>query len=244
MATNVFGKDISRVFFPLENNEPLNLPSQVPALYLYDTRPSYEDAADGTGSVQSKTYWTHDETTPFPRSYTWDAVDDPSPTAQAQASTYWEALNFRNQASEQIQTIVRSLVLARTEELDSDVSTSVQDLRDAYPHISNYLTDVQLGEILEDALEEFKIDLEGRDIDYSKVYDLKKCRLALAYKAISLSCLTQIRERDDKHNFRYEEYKEKYTALLRLINIPVDSDNDGQADSTADTNFGVVINFR
>lgn len=244
MASNVFGKDISRVFFPLEDNEPLNLPSQVPALYLYETRPNYTDAAAGTGALQSLTYWTHDENTPFPRSFTWNAVDDPSPSTQAQAKTYYEAINFRTQASEQIQTLVRSLTLERVQELDSVPGTSIQDLKDAYPGISNYLTDAQLEEILEDALEEFKIDLEGKGIEYHKVYDLRKSRLALAYKAISLSMLSQIRERDDKHNFRYEEYKEKYTAIMNLITIPIDTDSDGEPDAIADTDFGVVINYR
>ena len=244
MSVNVFGKDISRVLFPLEDNEPLNLPSQAPELYLFSSKPNLTDAAAGTGSVQTKTYWSHDENSPFPRSYTSDAIDNPSPTSQASALTYWEALNFRAQATEQIQTILRSLVLEKVEELDSIPGASVQDLKDAYPAISNYLTDAQLEGLLSDALEEFKIDLEGRGIEYNKIYSLYKTRLALAYKAISLSAFTQIRERDDKHNLRFEIYDNKYTTILKLIKIRVDTDGDGQPDTIADTDFGTVINLR
>lgn len=244
MDKYLFGQSISRTFFALQDNEPLNIPSQAPALYLFNDRPTFEAASLGTDAVQTLNYWGHDTTTPFPRSYTWEPVANPSPNGGVYIKRYWEGVNWYNDLAQQIQTIIRPLELEAAEELDSIPGTSIDDIKSAYPAISSYLTDAQLTFQLTTAIDEFKLDLEARGYQYHQLYNLKKARIALAYLAIANASFTQFQNIDDKFYVRWEKYNAKYSALMAKMNFEVDVDGDNEPDGNAETGSRFIISVR
>lgn len=244
MDKYLFGQSISRAFFALQDNEPVNIPSQAPTLYLFTDRPTFSAASIGTNALQTKAYWTHSDTSPYPRYYTWDPVPNPSPNGGEYVKQYWEGINWYNDLAHQIQTIIRPLELEAAQELDSIPGTSVQDIKDVYPKIGAYLSDSELGAHLTIAIDEFKNDLEAKGIEYHQVSKLRKVKYALAYKAISVSSLSQIQEVNDKHYIRWETYDNMYRSLLSRISMPVDRDGDNLPDETVSGTITELINER
>ena len=76
-ARYVFGKEIKRDFIPYENEEPFNLPTQSPVIYLFDSEPSIADALSGIGALvgYTLTSWIESQSKPFTRSYTFPAIN-------------------------------------------------------------------------------------------------------------------------------------------------------------------------
>lgn len=244
MDRYLFGQSISRTFYALEDNEPFPIPSQAPAIYLFSSRPTFEAASLGTDAIQTVNYWSHDATSPYPRTYNFSPVSDPSPGGTSYTRQYWEGVNWYNDLAQQIQTIIRSFEIERTEELDSIPGTTVADITAVYPKITSYLSNNELTSHLAIALDEFKIDLEAQGIEYHQAFRLRRAKYALAYKAISISSLSQIQELNDKHYIRWEQYDQMYRGMLSKIQLPTDLDGDNEPDEIAELNQSVFINER
>lgn len=229
----VFGKDITRRFYPMEANEPLNLPTQTPTIYIFNSQPSRDKAIAGTDAIETILTWTAASVTPFERTYTISALDDPDADSSSQSAIFWEAINFTTKLSGEIQTVIRAFVVERVEGPDSEPGTTAADLIDIYPAITAYLTPKQLDAHLRLAQDELKIDLEAMGIRWSRVHELSKLKLILAWKTIALSSESQIKTAEDKFDRRADLYNSKYERGLKNVVIPYDSDGDGKVDSKA-----------
>lgn len=229
--THVFGAPVQRKFYPLSGSDPVSLPSQSASIYLFSSQPSLADAAAGTGAVATQNYWLQGTASPYPCLYSFNQITDPEPTSSVDSRTYWEAINFVLQLGSQTQTHVRAFDVERSYSGESIPGTNVTDIKEAYPAISNYLDDNEIGDLLSITEEEFKLDLEAKGVSYARVYDLQKARLALAYKTIALAMLGQIRDQGDKHQFRYDEYSKLYSVALGRLTLPVDTNKDGAKDT-------------
>lgn len=222
-----FGKDIIRRLYPEENGKPINLPVQDPTIYLFSAQPTLAAAAAGTGAVQTCTSWTQATVEPWTLTYSFTAINDPAPTSSTPSLTYWEALLYKLKTGAQVQTLLRTIELERVSGAPEQPETSTEDLVNIYPAITSYATEQQLKEFLAIAIQEIKTELESKGIEWAHVGNLTKLKLALAYKTISLVALSQIRERQDKHEYRYTEFDAKYQAQMQTIKLKVDEDQDG-----------------
>lgn len=237
----LFGLDIKRAFYPLRGTEPLLLPSQTPSIYVFADAPTRDEAQNGTGAVQTVSTWNEDTVEPYPRRYTIAAIDDPDPDSQIDEKWYWEAINFVNQDSEQTQTVIRAFRVIRAAGVGSIPGTSVEDLKRIYPAIESYLGNEELAAMLSTAETELKQDLEDRGLVWSKLFDLDKLRLALAFKAIALANLSQLVESNDKFAVRSEIFERKYTGMLTKVNLPMDSGTDGAPDVAVKPSLGAWV---
>jgi len=230
MITPIFGKDFIRLFFPELDGEGLNLYSQSPTIYIFDAQPTRTDAAAGTGADSTISSWTEQDTAPFARFYTVPAIDDPEPTSTTNSRTYWEAINFRYAAAEQIQTLVRAFEIERVTALDDLLIASKNELKGYFPGLSNYVDDNDLDEYLVLATDKVKNDIQKKGLDWYKLREHSRLKLALIYKTIALSQLGQIREVNDRFKFRFDQFEKWYTEEMAALVLPYDSDGDGLAE--------------
>lgn len=238
-----FGKTITRKFYPKENDIPLSIPSQAAEIYLFANRPTWEDARAGTGAAQSVTTWSQGGVTPYPQTYSFSAVDDPAPTENLLSRSYWEAINFVAELTQQKQTVIREFTLERPRGNEDTPGTTVDDIKDVFPAINNYLTDAQIEAHLSVAEAELQNDLLARGIRWSRVAALANTKLAIAYKSLSLSSLSQIKESGDRHALRYEEFKQLYQSAMKAVPIEVDTDEDGKADVKGPITSDTIIAY-
>lgn len=239
-----FGKDIVRKLYPEENLQPLQVPVQNPTIYLFSAQPSLADAALGTNAIQTVTSWTQNGIAPYAITYSFTSVSDPSTTGSTYGRTYYEALLYRNKAAAQVQQVIRTFDLERPEAPAEAPNATVTDLANVYPAITAYATTPQLTEHIGIALEEIKTELRAKGLDWAQLGNQARLKYALAYKTISLVCLSQIREREDKHEFRYKEFQLKYQAQMDSIALPFDENKDGIFDSVEQAQSMFVIGER
>lgn len=245
MTSYIFGKDITRKFYPLEDGEPINLYSQAPAIYLFTEQPSLAVARAGTGAVQTVNYWTDSAVSPYPKTYTFTAVDDPAPEATSPpCSYYWEAINFYAKAGGQLQTKLRTIELEKPQGTESVPGTTAEDLKVIYPAIENYVEDdTELENFIVVAQDEIKRDLKAKGIEWGTIEGLKDLKYALAFLTIQYFSESNIVSADDKFAIRAEIYSKKYTKAMSDITVKFDSDNDGAVDEVAEVS-GVLIGSR
>jgi hypothetical protein len=230
----LYGKTISRVFYPTSNGgEPLQIPVQTLQYFLFaNGRPSIEDAEDGTGSVSSGTQVAQSATAPFQVSYTYPAYSDPNPEEIGDnEELLWESILYRNQLSEQIQVAIRSFKIARTVGMDQIIGTDITAVKEVFPSISNYMTDTEIADFIENAELDLKNRLRAKGIRYERVLDLREFKLAIAYKAIADASSVSIVQPNDKHAQRWAMFEDKYKDQLQLVVFAYDADQDGEADS-------------
>lgn len=229
-----FGKDITHTFYPSLDGEAINLPSQVPSIFLWheDNKPSTVTAAQaGTSAIGSEiVYWTHSDINPYPRAFTIPKIDDPYPESTDTYQGYWLAINYIAQAGGTKHTVMQYFECERLRPVDGVPGAELRDLKEVYPAITAYLKDSELEAFLTIAEEEMRFEFEAKGFEWARVYDLKKTRLALAYKTIALCALSQIKEDGDKHHLRFSEFNRKYEQFLSSLTLPLDTDKDDVPD--------------
>lgn len=229
-----FGKDIAHTFYPTLDGEPVNLPSQVPSIFLWhdDDKPNTIAAAQaGLDAIGAEiVYWNHTEDAPYPRTFTIPAIDDPDPESSETGQGYWLAINYIAQNAGTKQTVMQYFECQRLRPTDGVPGTTIADLKEVYPAISAYLSDSQLANFLSIAEEEMRFEFESKGFEWVRIYDLKKTRLALAYKTIALCALSQIKEDNDKHSIRFNQFNTRYENFLSSLTLPIDTDKDDVPD--------------
>lgn len=233
MSYSVFGKAISRKFYPLINDNPNQLPSQNPTIYVFTSQPTLNDARDGGGAQQTISTWSQNSSSPYECTYTIAAIEDPDPESAVPQRTYYVAINYVLVAAGQVQTVLQTLDIERASGTDSVHGITYSDLVEVYPAITAYASNNQLGSIINIAQDELELKLRGKGIRLSDVQNIDEARRAIAYRAIQLLSEAQISTPDDKWATRREIYKEKFQESLKDTILYVDTNRDGIPDSVA-----------
>lgn len=227
-----FGKDFTRYYYPLVDDatpESL-LTSQTPAIYIFDTQPGRNSAASGSGAVQTIADWTWDEGAKG-WSYTVSAINDPDTTSSEVIRTYWEAVNFRLQASKQIQTDVRAFSLQRVTGHATSVGVNDDLLRSYFPQLDSCSTESQRSAYITLAIEDVKARLKSKGYEWARVARPDRLNIAIAYKVLYMIMLVQLQSGNDKYAVKYEEFKSIFTNTLDGLILEYDSNKDGEPDS-------------
>jgi hypothetical protein len=244
MTYYIFGKDISRKFYPLSNDEPYQIPTQTPTIYIFESQPNLEDARDGGGAVATISSWSQNASSPYDCTYTISAIDDPTPESLIPQRTYYEAINYIAQTSEQIQTVVRSFEIERASGSSAVVGVTYTDLVEVYPAITAYASANQLGSIIGIATDEIELKLKGKGVRWSDIQNVNELKRAVAYRSIQLLSESQFSESNDKFVTRREIYKEKFEESMADTVLYVDIDKDGVPDQIKTGKPGYVISSR
>lgn len=237
----VFGKDISREFNPEEGGQPLQIPSQTPEIYVYDSEPTRTDALAGTGSIASITSWSQLAHTPFTCTYTIPAIADTNSEGSVEGLWFYESIKFVTQDGEGEQLVIRAFFVELPRGNDSYPTVDVLEIKDNYPNIASYLEDEQISEFVQSAITELRGDLEAKGVEWNRVSELHKTKLAVAYKTIALCSFSQMKEPGDKFDRRYEEFGKKYQQELSKYKLPVDLNGDGKPDSIVTPQTSYII---
>jgi len=231
MTDHIFGKAISRGFTSYVENTEIIVSITAPTIYLFDSEPTLEEARAGTDALQTLSSWTRATSAPFLNTYSFTAVEDPSPTSATDSYTYWEAINYYPEAAGQKQTVVRSFTISRAKAGEDSIGLTIADVKEVYPQITSYLTDGQLTAILDAATDQMKIDLEAVGLKWANIKSQSKLALTLAYLCIAMSAESQITTEGDRFAARADRYHEKYSGNLKKIELSYASDNSSTADS-------------
>lgn len=241
MTEHIFGKAITRGFTSYIENTEIIVSTDSPSIYLFSSEPSLTVARAGTEALQTLSSWTRAVNAPFLNAYNFAAVSDPDPTGATDSYTYWEAINYYPEAGGQKETVIRNFAISRAQAGEDSAGTSIDDVKKVYPAIESYLTDTQLTDILDSALEQMKIDLEAVKLSWGKIKSQSRLKLTLAYLCIAMSSESQIMPPQDKFTKRAEIYNEKYAQNLKKISLSYDSNGNSTADTKQKAGMSFMI---
>lgn len=227
----LFGKSFTRVFYAGNDGTAVQLPVQMPTIYIFDEQPTRQEAEAGTGAIQTITSWTQSSTTPFGNSYTVAAINDPDTTSSTVERVYWEAIRYTLEASEQVQTTIRSFEVRRAFGPDALPGTTVAQLKEVYPSISAYFSDAQLADFLETATTELLNYFHKKKLIWEHVDSLERLQLPLAYRTILVGLRTLVITQGDRHSERYRLFKEAHDEFMEGLALPYDTNQDGVSDA-------------
>lgn len=241
MADAIFGKSITRQFYPLENGEPINLPSQAPDIYLFSELGNVSDMILGTGAFDRIQYWTESATRPYLRQYVINAIQDPVPGESTREKTYYELINYVAQSAGQSQYHLREITVERALATESVPDTSISDMKEIYPGVDDFCSDVELSAHLSNAEEEVKLGFESKGFEWGKIKGLKKARLSLAYKALQIACESLIVNDGDRFAIKAITFRDRYNDFMKVLKFDYDSDADGTIDAKVENDPSFVF---
>ena len=229
-----FGKSFTYQFFPLADEVALtSLPSQTPAIYVFDDsgRPGYAEASAGTGAVQTVTSWTANGHNGY--DITIAAIDDPDPDSTLARRTYWIAINFILASSEQSQCLIRALEMERVTAHHKRITVTSSDLQAFWPAINSYCTLVELDGMLDLSRAVIREDLRNKGFEWATLYRPDRLYHACVYKALDLACLSQLQQQGDKFDKLHEQFSRFFEQIMAGLKIEIDANLDGSPDGKA-----------
>jgi hypothetical protein len=221
-----FAKDFTYTFTPEVDGDPVTLPSQTPAIYIFDSRPSRDNVLNGTGSpVQTITTW--DETDGYKRLISVDGISDPNPTSESTSENYWIGIKFKLDTSEDYQAVIFDLLLERVAAHQDEILTSISRLKDIYPDIDTYANEEDCVGFIDKAKEHVEGNLTAKGYVWAQIKRLKTLSLIVDYRALMLFANTQ---RGDLFKDLRAEWKQEAQEMLANLKLDYDADGDGSPE--------------
>lgn len=226
-----FGQNISYSFYPLLDNEAATIPAgvltQTPDIFVFtDNVPSRSAAASGDGAIVVVNTWTWN---PNKRAWTFTipAIDDPDPQSNISQRTYWIAINFVLQSTQQIQTVLKPLPLSRVVGHDKVVAVNQDDLKKYFPQVEAYSSELQRVAYINQAVEEVKAYLRAKGFEWAKIQRADRLELCVIFKALSMIMLAQVQEPGDKFALKYQEFKGSFTQNIESLRFEYQEQEGG-----------------
>lgn len=230
-----FGKSVEREFYPVRDVGGISVPyalySTTANIYLFEDAPTRDAAISGTGALANGLAWSVGSVTPYACTYSFDAITDPEPGSDTNSRQFWESLNITLETGEQIQSLVRSFYVERPIGLPEVPGTSVESIKDIFPSITAYLSDEEIGDHVSIAEQQVKLELLTNNVRWANVVNLSILKLAIGYKAVVMSSISQIRAQGDRHDRRVQIFTDMYKSVMAGLKLYQDTNQDGNVDT-------------
>ena len=224
-----FGQSFTAYFDPLVAGvEVGNIPTQSPAIYIFDTEPTRDQAASGTDAIQAVTSWTPDG---LGFKFTVAAIADPDPTSTTSFRQYFRAVNFvLTSPAGQTQTDIRAIELERVAGQGSRVDVTDEDIVSFFPVVQAYTEEAEREQFIREAKLQVRDELKAKGFRWDRIHDLEVLNRLVKYKAICLILLNAIQKGGDAHELKYDKFENMYKNAFNSLQLEYDSDGDGSPE--------------
>lgn len=225
-----FGESFSYNFYVRNGQggfEDLSSVTDSPSIYIFDSLPSRTDAGAGTGALQTISSWS-DASEDGGKTFTVSAISDPDSDDAKESYEYYIAVNYRLVNSGDILTDIRLLPMVRPRATHAPVSTAQSDLARIYSKIDELSSSLDQKNKIQQAKNDIKAFLDGKGYDWAEVWEPVQLNDCIAYRALHLIMLDNMRDTDDAYASRAVLYKEQSMNLIESIRLKF----KGTADTT------------
>lgn len=242
-----FGKDIAISFRAVAPTERITSAITLVNARLYTDSPTAAQKADVSGSGgdfvgDALTTWVSEGKGVY--TLTFGAVDDPDGVGADVGSlyeSYYVAINFTLQDSEQTQTVVKRIFLWRVLGQIANLDVSVEDI---------YILSDQINDLTSDAFVERKIkaatdwclhEVKNLGLDFNRMNEVDM-HLAVQYKAMEI-CLRDLQGPGNTFAEQAKDYLEMYKEVWAKTVLGYDTNGDGgiEPGETTETSRAVVV---
>lgn len=244
MATKryVFGQSFTYQYYP-QDTEGFIVPSaDAPTIYLYDRKPTRADAATGAGSpLQTISSWST-TTDGDGREFTVAVIDDPEPNGGVDRYTYYLAINYTLETGEQSQLDIRALPLMRVDSHSTIVGVSQADLQEVYEDIDTIASSARQDSAISLAEALIRQEFENASYEWLNIWEPQDLKRLVAFKALEIIMIEQVRDTGDDWNLRLEEYRlmrEELQSQLKFA-YSLSRENEPEALTTFGTGMRLI----
>lgn len=237
-----FGKTIKHQFHPMVNDIPVKVSADAPSIHVYSIKPAREDALTGAGDgfIETISSWAAIDGLPDAKLITITAIDDPDTSEVGQVETYYLAINFKLQASEQSQLVIEAITLERVAAVSSVPNVTRDSIINYYPAIQAYLEDSEIDKFITLASKEVQNAYRKKGIRWQNLERQDLLHVPIAYKTIELASSSQVKSEGDKFDWRVKFFMQKYREFLEELELPHDKDADGEPEQAVQGQRGYV----
>lgn len=223
-----YGADFPFRLTVLEDGTKLEslVTGQSATLYLFENLPDRAAAAAGTGALATV---SATQNSPFFLEFTVPAIDDPDPAGSIESRSYYAAINFKLQASEQTQTIIRELIISRPFGHDKPVDVDADMIKRRWVEAGEYRQDHEIRDLINLAVDAVRNDLEQRGLSWARIYRPDKLRQVIISKTIEAICDSQMQNAGDRFHILSQKIHAEGSALLSSIRLDYLSSVQGSA---------------
>lgn len=224
----LFGHDFNYTFFGLGDNQNTTiLNGQNPTIYVFtdSVNVTRAVAAAGTGALQTITTWT--DNADGSKTFAIDGIDDPDPSSNIDRREYKLGINFRITTSEQIQTVVRSLLMERIQVQDKPITVTYTDITNEFPQATDYVSSGQITLMITEAKEEIQAYLLDRGFEWAQIFRPDRLDTAVKKKVLMKLMASQRQEANDNFDKNFDLYERDFNAIMKSVQLEYDSTRQG-----------------
>lgn len=197
--------------------------------YIFSTKPSRDDALDGTSAVQTIADWTIVSTY---ATLAVSEIEDPSTGSEFMRYSYYVAISFKFDGSTQTQTIIKELPIERITSQQSIIGVTYSDVLAFFPTLSRYFSNVNdITSMITATEEEMKVELSGAGFEWANIWHPKALASAVKFRVLSNICLMQSVDAGDEWNEKYTEYGRLYRNLIDSTKLEYDKTQSGSIEA-------------
>lgn len=233
MALEYFGKDFQYCFYPLTTdgcNYEL-LPSAPDSVYLFDSFPTEDEAAAGTGAIQGPIVLWTDTDDARGKKISFDAIDEPASLDNGYSKKYFVAINTELQTGNTLPPVIKEITLQRLRAQESIIEVSISDILGIEPTLRlKCKCEGDLEKYIDASIKELKMMLISCDFSFSDLVNPGALNHSAALLSISKAFFGQSRDPRDIEYTNALRYKDEFNQSFKRVILEFDSDRDGQTD--------------
>lgn len=236
MAKNYyFGKAFTYEFAVWSNElgeyESLSGVTDSPTVYVYNFKPTREQAINGTGSpLETITSWADNPDTKG-KDITIPSLTDPQPNSERQTFDYWLAVNYVRVDSGDSILELRKLPIERPIATGEPLKVTSADLSEVFADVSKYATAAEQLSKIDLAKKMVAANLNKGGYEWASLYEPNDLNLVVVYQALAMLMLESQFAGNSEFIARREAYQENVDTLMKSLNVRFDEDKSGEPDN-------------
>ncbi|MCA9811715.1 MAG: hypothetical protein KC483_02510 [Nitrosarchaeum sp.] len=243
MLTKSFGAPFTFDYYPQVDGEAINPPAQTPTIYIFDTKPTNDQAQNNTGSLAIETITSWTEATDNYRPFSVSAIDDPDDGTKSKV--YYAAINYVAVTGGSATLDIEEFKLVRPEGHTEAAAPTVADLKEYDSNLATYWpTDSVIQDYIDKAELKVKRKLEGKKIKWQLIENPGVLTESIAYKALADMWHRKKFEDGDRFDSWRLEYLESFNDSFASLVFEYDSnENDTiEPEEEEESNSTFVFN--
>jgi hypothetical protein len=221
--------------------EDLSSVTDAPSIYIYDSLPSRTDARAGTGALQSVSSWT-DANENGGKTFTIASISDPDATDAKDSYEYYIAVNYKLVDSGDVLTDIRLLPMVRARATHAPITTNEVDLQRIYSKVDSISSSADQLNKIQQAKNDIRVYLDSKGYDWAEVWEPVQLNDAIAYRALHLIMIDNMRDTDDAYATRSILYSDQSDNILKGVRLKF-KDSSETTPTAEDKNISSFISI-
>lgn len=224
MLTKPFGSAFTFPYYPKVAGEAIDPVAQSPTIYIFDSKPTDDNARNNTDSSAVETISSWTETSTNYRPFTVAAIADPADGSLTER--YWAAINYIIATSGSSTLDIQVFRLSRPDGHTANIRPTVKQIKNEDKTLKDHFSDVEINAAIGLAENRVKITLDNKGMPIERVENPEDVTTLVKYRAIADLWLDEIAEAEDRFHVKFRVWEKLFEDLKDGIKLDVDVDGD------------------